>query len=158
MSERLDRIEALLERTGELVASNARSIESWSSRIEEGLAETEEIATQTRQDLSERIDSLVGVLSELLAGQRERIELLEERQNETDQRFNTLLEDARADRQRADARFRTLQEEAQADRQRADQQHTDLLEILNSANQATSETFQTMFLEITRLWMRVNAG
>jgi gas vesicle protein len=77
-SNRLDRIEALLAQTAEnlsrtekivqqnaaglretraIADGNARAIASWSARIEDGIAETEEIATQTRQDLSERIDS-----------------------------------------------------------------------------------------------------
>ena len=72
---------------------------------------------------------------------------LGQQQQETDQRFNNLLEEARADRQ-----------EARADRQRIDEalSRADRDRALNeSEHRAFRETFQTMLAEIARLWQRV---
>lgn len=55
---RLTRIETLQERTQQQVDSNARAIQAWGGRIDEGIIETEEIATATRADLAERIRSV----------------------------------------------------------------------------------------------------
>ncbi|HZG39457.1 MAG TPA: hypothetical protein VEZ50_12315 [Nodosilinea sp.] len=125
-TQRLDRIEAGLSRTEKIVESNARAIEAWGSRIEEVQVETEEATSSTRADLAVRIDDNAhnqGI-------DRVRFDALHE---EHTQRFNTLLEEARADRQRAD-RDRALYE---------------------SEHRAFRETFQTILAEIARLWQRV---
>lgn len=54
---RLNRIETLQERTQQQVDSNARAIQAWGGRIEESIVDTEEIATATRADLAERIQT-----------------------------------------------------------------------------------------------------
>ncbi|MEA5449429.1 hypothetical protein VB780_12670 [Leptolyngbya sp. CCNP1308] len=123
---RMDRFEANLEATRQITESNARAIEAWGSRIDEVQIETEEATSSTRADLAVRIDDNAhnqGI-------DRVRFDALHE---EHTQRFNTLLEEARADRQRAD-RDRTLNE---------------------SEHRAFRETFQTMLAEIARLWQRV---
>ena len=125
-TQRLDRIEAGLSRTEKIVESNARAIEAWGSRIEEVQVETEEATSSTRANLAVRIDDNAhnqGI-------DRVRFDQMHE---EHTQRFNTLLEEARADRQRAD-RDRALNE---------------------SEHRAFRETFQTMLAEIARLWQRV---
>lgn len=139
-SDRLDRMEALLAttieglarteanlaRTEKITESNARAIEAWGSRIEEVQIETEEATSSTRANLAVRIEDNAhnqGI-------DRVRFDQLHE---EHTQRFNTLLEEARADRQRAD-RDRALNE---------------------SEHRAFRETFQTMLAEIARLWQRV---
>jgi hypothetical protein len=123
---RMDRFEANLEATRQITESNARAIEAWGSRIDEVQIETEEATSSTRADLAVRIDDNAhnqGI-------DRVRFDALHE---EHTQRFNTLLEEARADRQRAD-RDRALNE---------------------SEHRAFRETFQTMLAEIARLWQRV---
>jgi hypothetical protein len=117
-SDRLDRIEALmatvaesqartqiiveqnaagLRETRAIADSNARAIEAWSERIEEVQIETEEATSSTRADLAARIEDNAhnqGV-------DRVRFDQLHE---EHSQRFETLLEEARADRLTANQR------------------------------------------------------
>ncbi len=115
-----------LRETRAITESNARAIEAWGSRIEEVQVDTEEATSSTRADLAVRIEDNAhnqGI-------DRVRFDQLHE---EHTQRFNTLLEEARADRQRAD-RDRALNE---------------------SEHRAFRETFQTMLAEIARLWQRV---
>ena len=144
---RMDRFEASLEatrqitdsnarqlvETRQLVESNARAIEAWGDRIEEGIAEAEEITSQTTANLAVRVNDNAhnqGI-------DRVRFDALHE---EHAQRFNNLLEEARADRQRIDEAL------AKADRDRA---------LNESEHRAFRETFQTMLAEIARLWQRV---
>ncbi len=132
-SDRLDRMEALLAstieglaRTESLIAetrqitdSNARAIEAWGGRIEEVQIETEEATSATRADLAVRIEDNAhnqGI-------DRVRFDQLHE---EHSQRFNNLLEEARADRA-----------------------------LNESEHRAFRETFQTLLAEISRLWQRV---
>ncbi len=157
-SDHLDRMEALLastieglSRTEKIVESNARAIEAWGDRIEEGIAEAEEITSQTTANLAVRVNDNAhnqGI-------DRVRFDALHE---EHTQRFNNLLEEARADRQRADQRheeqtqqFNTLLEEARADRQRADRDRA----LNESEHRAFRESFQTMLAQIAQLWQRV---
>lgn len=115
-----------LRETRAITDSNARAIEAWGSRIEEVQVDTEEATSSTRADLAVRIDDNAhnqGI-------DRVRFDQMHE---EHTQRFNTLLEEARADRQ-------------QADRDRA---------LNESEHRAFRETFQTMLAEIARLWQRV---
>jgi chromosome segregation ATPase len=55
-TQRLDRIEALQARTQEQIDSNAKAIQSWESRIEDGIAEAEEVTTSTTAELGQRIE------------------------------------------------------------------------------------------------------
>lgn len=169
---RLDRIEALLatvaesqarteanlSRTEQLVAqnaaglretraitdSNARAIEAWSSRIEEGIAEAEEVSSSMSASTNRRMEDAIADTVQLIANLGQQFEAFladaredrlkaEQNKAEADQRFNNLLEDARADRQRAD-RDRALNE---------------------SEHRAFRETFQTMLGQIAQLWQRV---
>ena len=139
-TDRLDRIEALLatvaesqaatqanlEATRQITDSNARAIEAWSSRIEEGIAEAEEVSSSMSANTNRRMEDAIADTVQLIGN-------LGNQLAETDQRFNTLLEEARADRQRAD-RDRALNE---------------------SEHRAFRETFQTMLAQIAQLWQRV---
>lgn len=153
-SDRLDRMEALLAttieglarteanlvRTEKITESNARAIEAWSSRIEDGIAESEEVSSSMAANTNRRMEEAITDTVQMIAN-------LGQQQQETDQRFNNLLEEARADRQ-----------EARADRQRIDEalSRADRDRALNeSEHRAFRETFQTMLAEIARLWQRV---
>lgn len=160
-SDRLDRVEALLATVAEsqartqiiveqnaaglretraITESNARAIEAWGSRIEEVQVDTEEATSSTRADLDVRIEDNAhnqGI-------DRVRFDQLHE---EHSQRFNNLLEEARADRQRIDGALTKIDEAlTRADRDRA---------LNESEHRAFRETFQTMLAEIARLWQRV---
>ena len=158
-TDRLDRIEALLatvaesqarteanlSRTEQLVAqnaaglretraiadSNARAIEAWSSRIEEGIAEAEEVSSSMSANTNTRMEDAIADTVQMIANLGQQQEAMH-RHQEADQRFEMFLAEARADRQRAD-RDRALNE---------------------SEHRAFRETFQTMLAEIARLWQR----
>jgi len=146
-TQRLDRIEAGLEatqaglsRTERIVESNARAIEAWSSRIEDGMAEAEEISSAMAANTNRRMEEAITDTVQMIAN-------LGQQQQETDQRFNNLLEEARADRQEARADRQRIDEAlAKADRDRA---------LNESEHRAFRETFQTLLAEIARLWQRV---
>jgi hypothetical protein len=164
-SDRLDRMEALLastieglSRTEKIVESNARAIEAWGDRIEEGIAEAEEVTSQQTANLAVRIEDN----SHNQGIDRVRFDALHE---EHTQRFNNLLEEARADRVRSDQlhaehsqRFDVFLAEARADRaeMRAAREQADRDRALNEAeHRAFRETFQTMLAQIAQLWQRV---
>ena len=158
-TDRLDRIEALLatvaesqarteanlSRTEQLVAqnaaglretraiadSNARAIEARSSRIEEGIAEAEEVSSSMSANTNTRMEDAIADTVQMIANLGQQQEAMH-RHQEADQRFEMFLAEARADRQRAD-RDRALNE---------------------SEHRAFRETFQTMLAEIARLWQR----
>jgi len=160
-TDRLDRIEALLatvaesqarteanlSRTEQLVAqnaaglretraiadSNARAIEAWSSRIEEGIAEAEEVSSSMSANTNTRMEDAIADTVQMIANLGQQQQEAMHRHQEADQRFEVFLAEARADRQRAD-RDRALNE---------------------SEHRAFRETFQTMLAEIARLWQRV---
>ncbi|MEO0537302.1 MAG: hypothetical protein AAF215_26025 [Cyanobacteria bacterium P01_A01_bin.123] len=107
MTDRLDRIEAILDRLAaqqavtqaqvdqnarvmesstQLIASNARAIEANSNEIAEGFA-------QMGRELQANLEDVTAmILSSIQDTDRQ--------MRETDERFNTLLAEARADRQR----------------------------------------------------------
>ena len=124
--QRLSRIEALQAQTQQQIDSNARSIAAWENRFTEIEEETQETTSSTRQDLAERINTLASVMDGLV--RERRADRIEDRQRweENNQRFNNLLEEARADRQMMD-RFM----------------------------QASTENIQTLFAEVSRLWQRL---
>jgi sugar-specific transcriptional regulator TrmB len=108
-----------LRETRAITDSNARAIEAWGERIDEVQIETEEATSSTRADLAVRIEDNAhnqGI-------DRVRFDQLHE---EHSQRFNNLLEEARADRA-----------------------------LNESEHRAFRETFQTLLAEISRLWQRV---
>ncbi|MBD2230964.1 hypothetical protein [Phormidium tenue] len=175
-SDRLDRIEALLATLAESQArtlaiveenaaglretraiadSNTRAVEAWRNRVKQVKVDTEEATGFTRADLGVRIEDNQGV-------GRARFDQLHEEHN---QRFNTLMEEARADRQRADRkqelhtqRFYTLLDEARADRRRIDEAlaRGDRARARNeSEHRAFRETVRAMLAEIARLSQRV---
>ena len=139
-SDRLDRIEALLaenaqqlvetrqlvEGTRQITESNARAIEAWGSRIEEGIAEAEEVsssmAANTNRRMEEAIADTVGMIANL--GRQ---------QQETDQRFEVFLAEARADR----AEMRAARE------------------ANSTEHRAFTQNIQVLLAEIARLWQRV---
>jgi hypothetical protein len=159
-TDRLDRIEALLatvaesqarteanlSRTEQLVAqnaaglretraiadSNARAIEARSSRIEEGIAEAEEVSSSMSANTNTRMEDAIADTVQMIANLGQQQQEAMHRHQEADQRFEVFLAEARADRQRAD-RDRALNE---------------------SEHRAFRETFQTMLAEIARLWQR----
>lgn len=94
-TDRLDRIEAILaqvaesqQRTQQQVESNARAIEANSNAISQMREELQQADERSRQRLEETTADVVDMISNLAI-----------QQGETDQRFNTLLAEARADRQ-----------------------------------------------------------
>lgn len=97
--QRLSRVEALQALTQQQIDSNARSIAVWENRFTEIEEETQETTSSTRQDLAERINTLASVMDGLI--RERRVDQIEDRQRweENGQRFNNMLEEARADRQ-----------------------------------------------------------
>ncbi|MGB3138437.1 MAG: hypothetical protein WBG38_09925 [Nodosilinea sp.] len=168
-SENLDRIEAILaenarqlvetrqlvesnaaglRETRAITDSNARAIEAWGDRIEEVQIDTEEATSSTRADLAVRIEDNAhnaGI-------DRARFDQLHE---EHSQRFNNLLEEARADRQRSEQRDREWQERSDQ-RHREWQQRFDQAQAANAAeHRAFTQNVQVLLAEIARLWQRV---
>ncbi len=136
--DRLDRIEALLEvslaqhhqemeeiraglrETKAITESNARAIEAWSSRI----GEAEEASRSRVENTDRRLEAAIADTVAMVAD-------MGRQQQETDQRFEVFLQEARADRQRIDntlaeqremaQRFEVFLEDSRADRQSFDQ-------------------------------------
>lgn len=125
-TQRLDRIEALQDRTMQIVESNARAIEAWGDRIEEGMAEAEEVTSSMVASSSLRLEEAIAATVQLVAN-------LGQQQQETDQRFNTLLAEARADR----AEMRAARE------------------ANTTEHRAFTQNIQVLLAEIARLWQRV---
>ena len=153
-SDRLDRIEALLATVAESQArtqiiveqnaaglretraitdSNARAIEAWSSRIEEGIAEAEEVSSSMAANTNRRMEAAITDTVQMIAD-------MGRQQQETDQRFNTLLEEARADRAEMRAAREQWQLEAQAN---------------TTEHRAFTQNIQILLAEIARLWQRL---
>jgi hypothetical protein len=167
-TSRLDRIEAILASVTESQQRTQQQQEVNTAAIAELRASNRELNTSiaaTNEQLSESISETVEMIGALAADQ-----------TETDQRFNNLLEDSRADRQKADQRhaamierFDVLLEEGRADRQQMEQnrvaserQHQAFMEQMEqnrslneSEHRAFRETFQTMLAEIARIWQRL---
>lgn len=111
-TDRLDRIEAIL-------VSVAERQDRFQTQMEESDRRLRESIAATNEQLSTSITDTVAMIGTLAEQQ-------EQRHNETDQRFNNLLADSRADRQRNE------------------QEH-----------QAFRETFQTLLGEIRAIWQRL---
>jgi hypothetical protein len=117
---RLDRLEALADTV--LLAVQQQNGQIGTLR--------ESIAAQGGQirEQGGQIDDLRAGIAEVVAMLSEQAEQQEARHAEADQRFENLLQDARADRQRmdefierSDQRFENLLQDARADRQRMDE-------------------------------------
>jgi hypothetical protein len=142
-SDRLDRIEAILASVAESQArseqrneeadrrltrieqvaeSNARAIEAWSSRIADG-------EQQSQGQLETAIADTVAMIADL--GRQ---------QQDTDQRFEVFLQEARADRAEMRAAREQWQEQAQANA---------------TEHRAFTQNIQVLLAEIARLWQRV---
>ena len=132
-TQRLDRIEAIqaetavgLRETRAITDSNARAIEAWSSRIEEGIAEAEEVSSSMAANTNRRMEDAIADTVQMIAG-------MGRQQQETDQRFEVFLAEARADR----AEMRAARE-ANA-----------------TEHRAFTQNIQVLLAEIARLWQRV---
>lgn len=168
-TDRLDRIETLLERslvqhtqemaeiraglreTRNISDSNARSIQAYDARIEEGIAEAEEVSSSMSASTNTRMEAAITDTVQMIAN-------LGQQQQETDQRFNNLLAEARADRQRSEQlnaehsqRFDVFLAEARADR--AEMQAA--REANSTEHRAFTQNIQTLLAEIARLWQRL---
>jgi phage host-nuclease inhibitor protein Gam len=120
--DRLDRVEQLLAWTAEQTAANSREIRELCQSVQElrqsiqesraefaeqaaaqaqGLRELQQVVSETRSDLAhlaEWAEEVTQALVTLTALQREHeraIQAINQRQAETDQRFNVLLEEVR---------------------------------------------------------------
>lgn len=129
-SDRLDRIEALVE-------ANATAITTMRQRQEEADQSLRESISAANQELRESISAANQELRESISATNEQLNAsivetvamiggLAEQQEETDQRFNNLLADSRADRQNNERE-----------------------------HQAFRESFQTLLAEIARIWQRL---
>ena len=132
-NDRLDRIEAILEdnarqlvETRQIADSNARAIEAWGGRIEEGIAEAEEVSSSMAANTNRRMEEAVADTVQMIAN-------LGRQQQETDQRFEVFLAEARADR----AEMRAARE------------------ANSTEHRAFTQNIQVLLAEIARLWQRV---
>ncbi|MFZ4674543.1 MAG: hypothetical protein ACOYM4_02410 [Nodosilinea sp.] len=111
-----------LRETKAITESNARAIEAWSSRITDSEDASRAMSTSTDQRLETAIADTVAMIADM--GRQ---------QQETDQRFEIFLQEARADRQRFDQAM-----------------------AVNAAeHRAFTQNVQVLLAEIARLWQRV---
>ncbi len=171
-TDRLDRIEAILaenarqlvetrqlvesnaaglRETRQITDSNARAINAWSSRIEDGIAEAEEVSSSMAANTNRRMEEAITDTVQMIAD-------MGRQQQEADQRFEVFLAEARAERQRSEQlnaehsqRFETFLQDARADRQRFDQ----AIAANSEEHQAFTQNIQVLLAEIARLWQRV---
>jgi chromosome segregation ATPase len=125
-NQEMAEIRAGLRETRSIADSNARSIQAWESRIEDGIAAAEEVSTSMSANTNRRMEEAITDTVAMIAD-------LGRQQQETDQRFNNLLEDARADREEA-----RQQREANA-----------------TEHRAFTQNIQVLLAEISRLWQRL---
>lgn len=117
---RLDRLEALAETTLLAIQQESQQI----AELRNTVTRQGEDIRQQNSGLRDGISDVVAMISDLAEQQAQtdfRIEALRQQQQETDQRFNNVLADARADRQRAEESIQAFTQQAEADRQRAEQ-------------------------------------
>ncbi|WP_017302646.1 hypothetical protein [Nodosilinea nodulosa] len=133
----LEKTQIQVDSTLAIASSNARAVEAWATRIEEVAIDTEEATSSTRADLSVRIEDNAhnqGI-------DRVRFDELHEEHN---QRFEALLEEARADRL--------------AWRQSLDEQLVEMRrnrESNDTEHRAFTQNIQILLAEISRLWQRL---
>jgi chromosome segregation ATPase len=136
MSDRLDRIEAILQSTAEQQAANTRDIDALVGAI----STTELMVRENTRNIQENRQTTEASIQ----ADREEYRALNAEQS---QRIQNLLDDARADRQRADAeraeqsqRIENLLNDARADRQRADAERAEQSQrIENLLNDARAD-------------------
>jgi chromosome segregation ATPase len=133
----LERTQALVDSTLAIANSNARAIEAWAARTEEIVIDTEEATSSTRADLSVRIEDN----SHNQGIDRVRFDELHEEHN---QRFETLLEEARADR----VAWRQSLDEQLAEMRRDRESNS-------TEHRAFTQNIQILLAEISRLWQRL---
>ena len=140
----IDSTQAILEKTQAQVDvtllitnSNARAVEAWATRIEEVAIDTEEATSATRADLTVRIEDN----SHNQGIDRVRFDVLHEEHN---QRFETLLEEARADRLAWRQSLDEQLAEMRRDRESNDTEH-----------RAFTQNIQILLAEISRIWQRL---
>lgn len=163
-SDRLDRVEALLARVAESNAASAERldrIEAGLASIEAGLASTEQLVAQNAAGLRE---------TRAIADSNARaIQAWDARITEGDQRTQTQLEASIADtvamiadmgrqQQETDQRFEVFLAEARADREemRAAREQWQLEAQANATeHRAFTQNVQVLLAEIARLWQRI---
>lgn len=111
--------------TRKIADSNARSIEAWAETIQDDRADREEEDSRIRIDLRTTHDMISGLIQERRTDWAE----WRRQQEERDQRFTNLLEDAREDR-------------------KANEREHD----------AFRENIQVLLAEIARVWQRLQAS
>lgn len=129
MTERLDRIEALLESTTQK------------------LDRTAEQQTKTQSEVSNLLDLFQGLLEGFDRTQQEIAE--------SNQRFEVLRADAIADRQRSDARFETLRADAIADQQRSDDHFEALRADAIADRQRSDDRFEAILNRFNRALIKL---
>ncbi|MBE7383862.1 MAG: hypothetical protein F6J95_020905 [Leptolyngbya sp. SIO1E4] len=117
------------QRTQVQVDNNARAIEAATESISTLGNDIREGFSQTRAELQASTADVVSMINDLA-----------EQQNDTDQRFQVLLEEARADRSRMDQHIT----QARQDGLRNTREH-----------RAFTQTMQSMLAEIARIWQRL---
>jgi kynureninase len=122
-----------LRETRQITDSNARAIEAWGARIDEVQIETEEATSSTRADLATRINDGAQSLETAIADTVAMIADMGRQQQETDQRFEIFLAEARADRTEA----------------------REAREANTAEHRAFTQNIQVLLAEIARLWQRV---
>jgi membrane-associated HD superfamily phosphohydrolase len=132
-TQRLDRIEAIQSETAAglrevraITESNARAIEAWGDRIEEGMAEAEAVSSAMAANTNRRMEEAITDTVSMIAN-------LGRQQQDTDQRFEVFLAEARADR----AEMRAARE------------------ANSTEHRAFTQNIQVLLAEIARLWQRV---
>lgn len=156
MTDRLDRIEGLLEKLtvslgetraiahsnatailalgnkidaiADIAESNARSIGGWSLTIEEDRADREEEDSRIRVDLNTLVRLAEGLIRERRHDWSQFRQTLSEQGTEVGQQITVLIEELRADRKTASERFEEVTEAASVDRETTAQQFADLIE------------------------------
>jgi len=117
--DRLSRIEAIIEANATAIAQLQQTMDSGFEQTRQRTAELQQTMDsgfeQTRQVIEREATEAISLISGLA-----------EHQEETDIRFNNLLQEARADRQRNE-----------------------------NEHQAFRESFQNMLAEIARIWQRL---
>ncbi len=140
MTERLDRIEALLLATAERQNEMNASLQQTQTVLQQTQAVLDQTAQQQAINTSE-IDTLLGAVST----NEVEIRALIQQIAESNQRFEVIRQEAIADRQKSDQRFEALRQEAIANKQVSDQRF-----------EAMQENIQRLFLELPSTNRRVD--
>ena len=163
------------EATEDLADSNAQAIGRTQAMLEatiEGIEQERVAIAEFRQAMANNFAdtfNLLGPIVQQVQQTSDRTQALEAERQEWSQRFDNLLQDARADRQRMDQqhqewmqRFDQQLADMQTDRERNQLQHEAFLAQMDeraAANEAEHNAFrqniQMLLAEIARLWQRL---